>query len=80
MEHKNDADMRFYTDGSGHNGQVGAAAVLYRGFRPPKVLQYHLGSEEDHTVPEEECMGQISGMELLKKEVGVRMVTFRIDN
>jgi len=34
----NEADIRVSSDGSGYKGGVGAAAVLYRGFRPVKAL------------------------------------------
>jgi len=37
-ESSNEAEIRVYLDGSGYKGGIGAAAVLYRGFRLMKTL------------------------------------------
>lgn len=54
MEDEEDtrATIRIYTDGSGYQGGVGAAAVMKRAGRADKVLHYHLGWIDDHTVYE----------------------------
>lgn len=63
-----EADVKVYTDGSGEDGKIGAAAVLYRGFRAPKVMRLHLGPDTEHTVYEGECVGQIMAVELIRRE------------
>jgi ribonuclease HI len=65
---KNDeSDIRIYTDGSSHDGGVGAAAVLIQGFRPAKIARYHLGRDAKHTIYESECVGQILALKMLQK-------------
>lgn len=61
----NKADIRVYSDGSGCEGGVGAAAVLYRGFRPVKMLRYYLGTLGEHMVYEGECVAMMLGLELI---------------
>src|SRR5271163_3977309 len=60
-----DADVRIYSDGSGKDGKVGAAAIIYFGFRIPRTARLHLGSLKQHTVYEGECVGQLLGLQLL---------------
>jgi len=80
-ELNNEADIRVYSDGSGYEGGVGAAAVLYRGFRPVKALQYYLGTLDEHTVYKGECVGMMLGLELIRRETGwVLEATMGIDN
>ncbi|KAG2130236.1 hypothetical protein DEU56DRAFT_694152, partial [Suillus clintonianus] len=50
-------EVQIFTDGSGHNGKVGAAAILLRAGQAPRKLRYHLGSERKHTVFEVEVIG-----------------------
>src|SRR5687768_9341474 len=57
---------RIYTDGSGMDGKVGAAAVLFKGKRKTKSLRYLLGSDGKHTVYEGEGVGMLLGLELLR--------------
>jgi len=64
---EDESDIRIYTDGSGQQGRIGAAAALVYGFRPVKVARYHLGSETRHTVYEGECVGQILALCLLQQ-------------
>ncbi|KNZ78910.1 hypothetical protein J132_08135 [Termitomyces sp. J132] len=88
-ERHNKADITVYMDGSGHKGKIGVVAVLYRGFRKEvKVMRKCLGSEEKHTVFKGECVGQMLGLELLRREVRqevrakrrVRDTTIGMDN
>jgi len=60
-----EADIKIYSDGSGKEEGVGAAAILYFGFRVPRTARYHLGSSSQHTVYEGECVGQLLGLRLL---------------
>ena len=75
-----EADVRVYTDGSGIEGGIGAAAVLLRGNRPPKHLKYHLGSSEHHIVFGGECVGLLLGLELIRKEKNVTKALIAIDS
>lgn len=74
------ADVQVFSDGSGFEGGIGAAAVLYRGFRPPKALRMHLGPDTEHTVYEGECVGQMLAVKLVRRETDVRMVVFAVDS
>ncbi|EIW74310.1 hypothetical protein CONPUDRAFT_67707, partial [Coniophora puteana RWD-64-598 SS2] len=60
-----DRGVEVYTDGSGHGGRIGAAAVMVRVNGTTKVLRYHLGSDQRHTVFEAELVGILLAMELL---------------
>lgn len=74
-----DADIRIFTDGSGLEGQAGAAAVLYRRGNPPRRLRYHLGPISQHTTFDAEAVGALLGAHLLSKERRVTTVTLSID-
>jgi ribonuclease HI/endonuclease/exonuclease/phosphatase family metal-dependent hydrolase len=74
------APIQIYTDGSGKDGRIGAAAVLYRNGRKRRSLRYLLGSDKDHTVPEAEGIALVLGLELLRRERGVRRVSMAADN
>jgi ribonuclease HI len=58
--------VQVFCDGSGFEGGVGAAAVLYEGNCIIKVLHYHLGSESEHTVYDAEGVGIVMALHLLK--------------
>jgi hypothetical protein len=73
--------IKVYTDGSGYEGQIGAAAVLYHNGILKSKRRMRLGSIKKHTVYEGEGVGMILGLELLRKERRVEgMVSIRIDN
>ena len=55
--------FKIYCDSSGFNK---ASALLYSGNRLTKVLHFHLGSEDKHTVYEAESVGLLMGLHLLK--------------
>ena len=63
-------EIKVFTDGSGINGNIGAAAVMYRKGRPEpsKVLRYHLGSSTDYTSFEAEAVGAIMGIWMIRNE------------
>ncbi|VDC04045.1 unnamed protein product [Peniophora sp. CBMAI 1063] len=78
-------DIRVYTDGSGLDGQAGAAAVLARfdGLHDiRRTLRYHLGPLSEHTVYEAEALGVILGAHLLATEVerAAKTVSISLDN
>lgn len=84
-EEKNDnSDIKIFTDGSGYEGKVGAAAVMYRkGMEEPeKILRFHLGSIKQHTTFEGETVGSILAAWMLqgRPEVGKAKVTTYSDS
>ena len=60
--------IRVYSDGSAHDGKVGAAAILKQDGKPDRILKLHLGTAEQHTVYEAELVGMIMGLYLIKTE------------
>ncbi|OBZ72553.1 hypothetical protein A0H81_08075, partial [Grifola frondosa] len=69
-----------YSDGSDLDGGVGAAAVLFKPGRPGyKVLCFHLGSSDDHTIYQAEVV-ELLGAELLKEERTVEDASIVADN
>lgn len=60
--------VQIYTDGSSHGGGVGAAAVLIREGKTPRILRYHLGSDRKHTVYEAEVVGLTLAAKLIATE------------
>ena len=80
MDDEDSAEWQVYTDGSGKDGKIGAAAVLFHNGRRIRSLRYLLGSDADHTVPEGEGVAMVLGLELLRPERTVRRVSFAADN
>ena len=80
MDEDDTATWQIYTDGSGKDGMVGAAAVLYRNGRKIRSVRYQLGPASEHTVPEAEGIAIILALELLRRERGVRRVSIAADN
>ena len=79
------APVRIFSDGSGIEGNIGAAAVLYRrknGAETKHVLRYYLGPETRHTVYEAEVAGEIMAQELLYHQTRGfgRHVSMYVDN
>jgi len=74
IEEEDNSDFRIYTDGSGHDNRVGAAAVMYRNGAPHpiKTLRLYLGTLSEHTTYEGEATGGILAMWLIKHHPGVR--------
>jgi len=60
-----EAEFQVFTDGSGVNGGIGSAAVLYRNGEEVDAATFYLGSSKDHTVPEAEMVGLIMGMGMI---------------
>jgi hypothetical protein len=72
QEVQNDnADIKVYTDGSGMDGKIGAAAVLYCNRRRKTHMRYKLGTQAQHAVYEGEAVGALLGVKLISKEWGV---------
>jgi len=70
-----------YTDGSGFDGKIGAAAVLVKNGIMKKSLRYCLGTEADHTVYEAEAIAVTLGLHLLMEtRETMEEVTIGTDN
>jgi ribonuclease HI len=73
--------IQVFSDGSGHNGHIGAAAVLFRAGNSPRVLWYHLGTEEEHTVFEAEEVGLTLAAKLISSERDLHFpISILVDN
>jgi len=70
---KDDTDIRIYTDGSGYEGNVGAAAVMFRkGVKESeKTLRFHLGPLTKHTTFEGKAVGSILSAWMLQGQTEV---------
>ena len=70
-----------YTDGSGHDGKIRAVAVLMADGMEIQTLQYHLGSETEHTVYEAEAITVILALHMLTTlKRKLKKVTIGTDN
>jgi len=80
-EAADNSEVKLYADGSGLEGNVGAAAALYRqGRQNPKVLRYCLGPLTHHTTYSAEAVGTSLALYLLSKELDVSSVSLNIDS
>ena len=70
-----------YTDGSGHDKKIGAAAVMMKNGIEVNAVQYHLGSETEHTVYEAEATAVILALHMLTNlKRKMKKVTIGTDN
>ena len=73
--------IKIYTDGSAHDGGVGAAAVIFRNGQEPRSLIYHLGSDKHHTVYEAEIVGLTLAAKLIMTETQLTSpISIMVDN
>jgi ribonuclease HI len=86
---RNENQIRVYSDGSGQNGKIGAAAVLYKEgeVAPAKTLKYHIGNDTHHTTYDAEAVGALLATHLMKNAMRHRgtleepvKVTHYVDN
>jgi ribonuclease HI len=74
-------EIQVFTDGSGYNGGIGAAAILVREGQEPRTLRYHLGTDEEHTVYEAETLGLMLAAQLIATEPNiVYPISILLDN
>jgi hypothetical protein len=59
-------ELWVFSDGSGVEGKVGAAAVALVGEEVKETRRMHLGSLTDHTVYEAECVGVLLALDIIK--------------
>ena len=71
-EKTDEADYRIYSDGSGHNGKIGASAVIYKKgcHRPVGHRKARLGDKSRNTTFEGEVVGAILAVWLLRHTPG----------
>lgn len=69
-----------YTDGSGYQGNIGAAAFSTGKDNQPRERQFHLGSDTHHTVFEGEVVGVILALDIILAEPRLRSATILLDN
>ncbi|KAF8809275.1 hypothetical protein BYT27DRAFT_7094613, partial [Phlegmacium glaucopus] len=75
------ARIKVYSDGSSLEGQVRAAAVLYRDGILRSSRRLKLGSLKHHTLFEGEGVGMVLGLELIREEQRVAgKVSMGVDN
>jgi hypothetical protein len=81
-EHNKDgAHWKVYSDGSGIEGKIGAAAVLFRDGVEVKSIRRRLGSARYHTVYEGKGVGGALAMALIWRERDVEgEVTIAVDS
>ena len=73
--------IKVYSDRSSQEGNVGAAATIYRNGEATRTLHYHLGPSTQHTVHEAELIGILLGLRLIKTEKkGRTSHALRVDN
>ncbi|KAF4617372.1 hypothetical protein D9613_005686 [Agrocybe pediades] len=67
-ERADQARAKIYTDAANHQGQLGAAAILYENnaHEPTKVLRYKLGPDTHHTIDDAESIAGLLGCWLIK--------------
>ncbi|KAF4618845.1 hypothetical protein D9613_009693 [Agrocybe pediades] len=67
-EREDQARAKVYTDAANHQGQLGAAAVLYENNarEPAKSLRYKIGPDTHHTIDDAESVAGLLGCWLLK--------------
>ena len=81
LHNKHLRGTRVYTNSSGLNSNIGAAAVLHRPNGSTTMLRYHLGTIQQHTVYRSEAVGLILTAHLLSKEQDIiKPVSIFVDN
>lgn len=77
-------DLQIFSDGSGIDGKIGAAATIFNLPNKP-MLHYHLGSDKEHTVFEGETVGVLLSVRLVRLHIRtlkhrIRSVLIALDN
>lgn len=60
--------IKVYTNGSSHDGAVGASAILTRRGKLTCTLKLHLGKADEHIIYEAELVGLMLGLHLIRIE------------
>ena len=84
FEKKDPSDFKVFSDGSGINDGIGAAAILYskNRYTPISHLKKHIGSDTKHNTYEAEILGAILAIWLLNNCIHTigKTVSLYIDN
>ena len=70
-DHDNNTPIQIYTNGSGIDSMVGAAAVLYCRGRKVHCAKLQLGTTQEYTVTTAEGAAVILALHLLSREKGI---------
>lgn len=79
-EWRDGVEVKIFTDSSGIEQKIGAAAVLFRQNCRQWTLCHHLGAATAHTVYEGEIVGMGLATELLRTERRVLSASIYVDN
>ncbi len=80
MERMDRSEVRAYGDGSGIDGGIGAAAVIYKGDRRVKTLRLKVGSAKEHEVYDGEGLALTLCLEPLRNMSNIKSASISIDN
>ena len=72
--------MRVYSDSSCIDGQIGAAAVMFKQGEEVGTLRKHVGDEYHHTVYEAKVIGLTLAAKLIARERSVETTIIGADN
>ena len=76
----NRSEAMVFSDGLGHEGAIGMAAVLYRGSVEKKAMKKFMGSEDRHMVFKAELLGLSLTAELIKDKRQIQTLTMGVDS
>ena len=62
------SEVAVFSDGTGHDGQIGAAEVIYRGGIEKRAMRKYMDGEECHTVFESGLLGISLAAEMIIAE------------
>ena len=83
-ERNDKADFKAFSDGSGQDNGIGAAAILYKKnfVRPVKDVQAYLGTKSKHNTYEAEAVGVVLALWIIRNSADVigKSVSLYIDN
>ena len=69
------ADLHVYSDGSGIEGMVGVAMIMFWNGQEVKSIHYLLGPLTHHTTYEAEVVGVLLALELIHRECSTLSTT-----
>jgi ribonuclease HI len=80
-EAADETEFKIYTDGSGLEGKVGAAAVMFHEGVEVQAERFHLGSLQHHEVYDGEGIGLLLAMDMVRRRRGrVKKVVIYADS